>query len=74
MAIPVTTTPVLALGRSRLLFEGSFVAGAGGLPAFDVGPDGRFLMMREVSGRAPRQLRVIFNWFEELQDRLGRAP
>jgi hypothetical protein len=74
MAIPVTTTPTLVVGRPSVLFEGSFVAGVGGLSLFDVGPDGRFLMMRAVSGREPRQLRVVFNWFEELRDRLGRAP
>ena len=74
MARPVTTTPALVLGRPSVLFEGSFVVGAAGIPIFDVGHDGRFLMMREVSGRDPRQLRVIFNWFDELRDRLSRAP
>jgi serine/threonine-protein kinase len=73
MVIPVTTTPALVPGRSRVLFEGSFVAGPPGLPVFDVGPDGRLLMMRAVSRREPRQLRVIFNWYEELRDRIART-
>jgi hypothetical protein len=72
MAIPVTTTPALVVGRPVMLFEGSFVVGPAGLPTYDVAPDGRFLMIRAIGGLAPLQLRVVVNWFDELKG--GRPP
>jgi len=72
MTIPVTTTPSLVVGRPVMLFEGSFVTGSAGGPAYDVAPDGRFLMMRAVGGHEPLQLRVVLNWFDELKG--GRPP
>jgi serine/threonine protein kinase len=67
MAIPVTTTPALTVGRSHLLFEGRFATGSAGLPAYDVAPDGRFLMMRPVGSPPTRELRVVTNWLPELR-------
>jgi Tol biopolymer transport system component len=69
MAIPVTTTPSLVTGRPRVVFEGRFVEGAAGLPAYDVARDGRFLMLRPEGERPPRELRVLLNWFTELRQR-----
>ena len=67
MAIPIATTPSVQVGRPRVLFEGRFVAGAAGLPAYDVTPDGRFLMMRAESNPQPPELRLVSNWFAELR-------
>jgi hypothetical protein len=41
MAMPVKTTPSLVVGRPAMLFEGAFVTGPAGQPAYDVAPDGR---------------------------------
>ena len=65
MAIPIATTPSLQAGRPRVLFEGQFVAGAAGLPNYDVTPDGRFLMMRSESEPEPQGLRIVSNWFAD---------
>jgi hypothetical protein len=73
MAVPVTTHPSFARGRPITLFEGAFVQGAAGLPAYDVAKDGRFLMMRPVAGSEARQLHVVLNWFDELNERLARG-
>jgi len=65
MAVPVTTQPSFDTGPHIALFEGAFVHDARG--AYDVAKDGRFLMMRPVAGRDPRQLHVVLNWTEELK-------
>jgi hypothetical protein len=73
MAVPVTTQPSLVVGRPIALFEGAFVRGAAGATEYDVTPGGRFLMMRAVAERDPRQLHVVLNWFDELNERLARG-
>jgi serine/threonine-protein kinase len=75
MAMPVTTRPSFGRRRPITLFEGAFVQGSTGLPAYDVAKDGRFLMMRSVAGSDldPRQLHVVLNWFDELNERLARG-
>jgi hypothetical protein len=73
MAVPVTTQPSFDFGRPITLFEGAFAEGAPGLPAYAVAKDGRFLMMRSVAGSDPRQLHVVLNWFDELNERLARG-
>ena len=47
--------------------------GAGGIPNYDVAPDGqRFLMVKRegVSAESTRPLTVVLNWFEELTARV----
>ena len=71
MVIPVATSPPFQSGRPRLVFEGRFVQGDPGLPAYDVSPDGRrFLMMKNEHEAQRRELRVILNWFEDLKRRV----
>jgi serine/threonine-protein kinase len=66
MSIPVTTGSRVVHGPHRVLFEGRYVAGAAGLPAYDVTADGRFLMLREEREGAPLELRTVLDWFTEL--------
>lgn len=66
-AVEIETTPLLRVGRARQLFEGRFAKGAAGLPAYDVAPDGRFLMMRAESEPPIPELRLVSNWFAELR-------
>jgi len=68
--VPMETEPVLRVGPARVLFT-SKIGGS-----FMIAPDaGRFLA---VSGRAadkgPLELRVILNWFEELERLVPHPP
>lgn len=54
-------------GVPRTLFDDRFEPGAPGQPGYDVGPDGRFLMMRAVAQRPARELRVVLNWLDEVK-------
>ena len=56
----------------RALFRGGFVPFDPNVPrTYDVGRDGRFLMIREAPRVRPASLVVVLNWFEELR---RRAP
>jgi len=54
------------VGRPVTLFEGHY-GRYWASRAFDVSPDGRFLMVKALEDSAPRQIRVVLNWFEELK-------
>lgn len=71
MAVPLQTAPTFAPGRAQLLFEADFVSSHRNHPNYDVGADGRFLMIKaDLRERAP-QLHVIVNLGAEL---LKHAP
>jgi eukaryotic-like serine/threonine-protein kinase len=69
MSVAVKTQPTLNIGKSQVLFEGSFLFNAGVGANYDVTPDGhRFLMLKgNEQGPATTQINVVLNWFEELQ-------
>jgi hypothetical protein len=65
---------VPTVGRRTELFSGSYHMGSGGARQFDVGPDGRFLMLKVVPGADPStdtapMLILYQNFFEELRER-----
>ena len=64
MAVPVMTRPGFTVGKPmRLLFSGRFISGLG-LATYDVGPDGRFLMIkRDERSERPR---VLLDWSRSL--------
>ena len=69
--IAVAIGPGAAVGTPRVLFEGDFYTDPFGDQSYDVGPDGRFLMLQsEVTGSAT--VRIIANWRSELDRRLPR--
>lgn len=75
MVVPVQTSGDFAHGTPRLLFEGQYVHGSGGARNFDVAPDGRrFIMVKEIEGKrespGPDSMTVVFNWTDELRQRL----
>jgi Tol biopolymer transport system component len=78
MAVPVETEPTFSAGKPRELFRGTFVAGVGMSPAYDVHPDGkRFLMIKppqlqeeEPTEAPPRKINIVLNWDEELKQRV----
>jgi hypothetical protein len=58
IAVPIITTPAFAFGTPRALFST-----AGLKPVFDVGPDGRFLMIRpRPDTRPPTELTMLERW------------
>jgi Tol biopolymer transport system component len=64
MAVRVETDPEFRFQPPEVLFEGGYLLGF--RPNYDVGPDGRFLMIKEEESEAV-QINVVQNWFEELK-------
>jgi len=72
MAVKIDADSEFRFGRPQVLFEGNYYHDYN--PSYDVGPDGRFLMIRrgeQEPGQA--QIHVVLNWFEELK-RLVPTP
>ena len=68
MAVEMSTSDGPRAGTPRELFRGHFGMGAA-LASYDVAPDGRFLMIApgETSAAAHTSVRLVLNWFEELE-------
>ena len=68
MVIDVSTEGgTVSLGAPRELFDGNYRARS--TREYHVGPDGRFLMLKDSSegdGENPTQIVLVQNWFEEL--------
>jgi hypothetical protein len=70
MAVRVNTAPTFSASKPEILFEGRFEVAilTPGLRSYDVQPDGqRFLMIKSDTPSAPRQLRFVTNWLEEVK-------
>jgi hypothetical protein len=69
MAAGFTETPSITLTAPRMLFDASayFFGGVG--RNYDVGRDGRFVMVKNApdEGLRTRPIHVILNWAEELK-------
>jgi eukaryotic-like serine/threonine-protein kinase len=63
----VTQESELRVGTPRVLFEGGFRFDPGSGRSFDVGPDGRFLMIEANDTATSASMVVVQNWFEELK-------
>ncbi len=77
MVTTLETRPGLRVGQARIVLEQAYPATAEGPnvhPQFEVAPDGkRFLAVLPRRTAAPLELRVVLNWFEELE-RLAPHP
>ena len=67
MAVAVETVPTFAPSVPNALFSGDYYWSLG-RHTYDVAPDGRFLMMRNVSEGA--SIHVVLNWLDELIERV----
>ena len=68
MVVAVDTEPDLTVSKPSLLFRGRFSMGPLRQTAnYDVAPDGRFVMLREVVAGSSPDIIVVLNWFEELK-------
>jgi serine/threonine-protein kinase len=67
-AVDVISDDPLRFGSEELLFEGSFEPGPFWGAKWDIHPDGeKFLMLQGEYPDSPEGIRVIVNWFEELE-------
>lgn len=75
MAVDIQLEPEPVIGRARLLFKGDFSVGR--LPwatDYDVSPDGkRFLMVVRDTAPEVREIRIVQNWFRDVEARLDAA-
>ena len=68
MVIDVATTPTVAPGKPRRVFERRYQRTAGFWPNYDVTADGRqLLMIKRLDQRAPSHINVVVNWLDELK-------
>ena len=72
MVVPVSLDGAFAHESASELFESGAYGVAAPTRAYDTAPDGRFLMTTrtEQQPRPVSKLHVVFNWFEELQERV----
>jgi hypothetical protein len=58
-----------------VLFSGDYLYSGTQERGWDVTPDGdRFLLVKQPPERAPRQIRMVTNWVEELRRKMATAP
>ena len=69
MSVDVGAGSPASWGVPRRVFQAPYFVGNSGARQYDVGPDGRFLMIKE-GDRASNQIVVVLNWFTELQQRV----
>jgi eukaryotic-like serine/threonine-protein kinase len=68
VAVSVSTSPRFTVGKPVVVVEGDFTPSPmGGVPSYDVAPDGSLLLARENRRTAPSTIHVVLNWFEELK-------
>ena len=71
IAVSVISTGAPAAGEPRKLFETPALYGRYSNHAgYAVAPDGRFLILRPDPRAIPRQINVVLNWFEELNEKV----
>jgi serine/threonine-protein kinase len=72
MVVDVSTTPAFSPSRPRLLVTGAFVRRGNDAASYDVSPDGQSFVMISAgeNDRAATQINAVFNWFDELKQRV----
>ncbi len=67
MAVDIETTPTLAAGTPRVVFEGDYTNV--NYRSYDISPDGRsFVLVAGTADEAPSQLQMVQGWFSELRE------
>ena len=66
MSVSVNASPELRVGKPALLFSGSYSFNIIPNRDYDVGRDGRFIMVQPDSTVNSRQINVVLNWSNEL--------
>ena len=72
-AVTIRSGAALVVGRPHLLFDVAMFVSAGNRP-YDIGADGRFLIIRsgqaEAGNRTAPHIVLVQNWLEELKQRV----
>ena len=71
VAVPIETGETLEVRAPYTLFEGPFLtdnASASGSQSYDVAPDCERFLMISATESAITGLRVVLNWFSELEE------
>ena len=71
LAVPIQPGPPLTAGGAQNIFEGEFLPPQTGFRPYDIGPDGRFVIIRSGGdgardASAPTVI-VVQHWAEELK-------
>jgi serine/threonine protein kinase/Tol biopolymer transport system component len=68
MAVEVSTSPSLVVGKPRTIATREFVTSPNSVTAYAIGKDGRFLRVQSVGADpAARSIQLVLNWDEELR-------
>lgn len=71
LAVPIQPRSTLKAGRPKVLFEAAMSVRGVGVRPYDVAPDGRFFIIRNVqpesAGSTSPNMIVVLNWLEELK-------
>jgi hypothetical protein len=67
MAVDVTVGERFTAGQPQELFAGHYMATSNKWD-YDVAPDGRFIMIKTPDEDQPREITVVLNWFQELEE------
>jgi serine/threonine protein kinase/Tol biopolymer transport system component len=70
MAVPVKKGPAFDFGPPKMLFESAYMAP--GSSAYDVGPDGRFIVIDSAASVGRTPIDVVLNWPQLLTARTPR--
>jgi serine/threonine protein kinase len=80
MSVGLEIEPAFKAGKPEVLFRANYYYwGVGQMiqPMWDIGPDGKFMMVKEVkpnekapTAEAPRKINIVLNWTEELKQRV----
>ena len=68
MVVSVQTTPELKIGEPQVFYEGEFVNVGG--RSYDISPDGERALVITASEGTARSIRVITNWFDEVERKI----
>jgi eukaryotic-like serine/threonine-protein kinase len=69
MSVPVTTSPTFTAGNPTPVFSGAYHYNIVPSRAYDVAPDGRFLIKAD-SEAASHQINIVLGWGEELRRKI----
>ena len=67
MTVPVELDPNFIAGQPSLVLEGETETSSALVGIYDVSPNGNSFIMVQPSTEPPRDIHVVFNWFEELK-------
>jgi hypothetical protein len=74
MAVAITPGSLLTASSPRMLFEGRYQVSDTNSGGYDVGPDGRFLMVQPTVAEQPAtEFNIVLGWFDEVKTRARAA-